>query len=44
MSTHREIDGKHYFWCIWCGKYVQVDQYHNCDKNNINPKTYKGSL
>ena len=42
---HKEIDGKHFFWCVFCGKWVEVDRYHNCAKNNPNSrKTYPGSL
>ncbi len=45
MSNHIEKDGKHYFWCLYCGKHVEVDRYHNCEKNKVDDKKpYKGSL
>jgi len=41
-----EIDGKHYFYCVFCGRNVEVPHY-NCVKDRPNDpkvKTYKGSL
>lgn len=45
MNPQMEIDGKHLFWCIFCGKYVEVvNGYHNCPNDKTTPKTYPGSL
>lgn len=45
MSGYKEIDGKHFVWCIFCNKFVEVNEYHNCAKNVIDDKKpYKGSL
>ena len=40
-----EIDGKHYFWCGWCQKYIDATKPHDCLKNKPDSKrVYPGSL
>ena len=30
MTSHQEINGIHYFWCVWCRAMVRMDVPHVC--------------